>query len=364
VKKRPATKRSVLGNDPFARGAAPRVIAKQRSRNDVNTPERQTVARPPTVPIAAHAQSPGLSADPAIHAQIPEGVWLEPAQAVAHTAAPTAILPEAPPKSFAALARTTATGVFRALASGVGLTASSQQHTDHWGRDAMLAQHLSPLAQWLYQSYFRVQVQGADRLPTGPMILVSNHAGALPLDGPLVHLALKFERPDLPPSAWLLEDQIFHAPIFGTLANRLGAVRANPDNAKRLLEEGRPVIVFPEGTTGLAKPRAQGYRLQRFGRGGYVKIAAASGVPIIPVATVGGNESTPLLATLPLFPKAFPYLPVTLPPLPARWSIAFGNPVEVSPIDSSPESATRVTEINIEVQRRIEALLQQLGQAA
>src|SRR5204863_8460715 len=135
--------------------------------------------------------------------------------------------------------------------------------------------------------YVRVTVEGADRVPAGACIIVANHSGALPLDGPVLHHALKRERSDLPDARWLVEDQIFHAPMLGLLMNRLGAVRAHPENAVRLLEEGRPVIVFPEGFLGISKPFTQRYQLKRFGRGGYVKLALKASVPIVPCAIVG-----------------------------------------------------------------------------
>jgi 1-acyl-sn-glycerol-3-phosphate acyltransferase len=251
-------------------------------------------------------------------------------------------------------------GLTRAVRSALGFASSTTQ-VDEWGKDAQLSSSLRPLAELLYEKYWRVQTQGIEHVPTGPCVLVANHAGALPLDGPVLHLALRRERPDLLESRWLLEDQVFYAPLFGTLANRLGAVRASPDNAHRLLDEGRPVIVFPEGFHGLSKPFAERYQLRRFGRGGYLKIALRAGVPIIPVAIVGGEESMPLLGKLPGGALGLEYLPVTLPPLPARWHLRFDAPIDLSGAPADPDGDLAWVEAkNLEVRDRIEAMLQEL----
>ncbi len=221
-----------------------------------------------------------------------------------------------------------ASGVWRALRTGVGNAGPVE--LDAYGRDDALARELRPVAEFLYDRYFRVRVENADLLPEGPAILVANHSGALPLDGPVLHAAIARSRPELRQARWLVEDQVLTAPFLGTLLNRLGAVRACPENALRLLDEGRPIIVFPEGVQGIGKPFKERYRLMRFGRGGFVKIALRARAPIIPVAIVGAEESMPLLARLPAKLLGLPYLPITSPlPLPARWTIRFGEPLRV-----------------------------------
>ena len=248
-------------------------------------------------------------------------------------------------------------GLLNAVRTSAGL-ASRSTEVDRWGKDAALSTSLRPLATLLYEKYWRVRVEGAEQLPQGPCVIVANHAGALPLDGPVLHLALRRERPDLEESRWLLEDQIFHAPFVGVLANRLGAVRANPENAMRLLQERRPVIVFPEGFHGLSKPFTERYQLRRFGRGGYVKIALRAGVPIIPAAIVGGEESMPLLGKIPGGLFGVEYLPITLPPLPARWHLRFAAPISMEGAPAEPEhDLAWVERKNLAVRDQIEAML-------
>lgn len=249
-----------------------------------------------------------------------------------------------------------ARGLFHAARTALGVGAGTE--LDVWGKDLALARSLGPLSDFLYERYFRVTVDGADHLPAGASLLIANHSGALPLDGPMLYLALQRERADLPGVRWLIEDQVFHAPFVGVLANRLGAVRANPENATRLLEEKRPVAVFPEGIHGISKRFSQRYQLKRFGRGGYVKLAVRLNVPIVPVAIVGAEESMPLLARLPGGFLGLPYLPITPPPLPARWHIRFGPPIDLSQApDNAEEDLAWVARTNDRTRETVEGML-------
>ncbi len=248
----------------------------------------------------------------------------------------------------------------RAIRAGLG-TAGGEQ-LDVYGRDARLSEVVAPLLDFLYSRWFRVEVEGASNVPAGGALLVANHAGALPLDGPMLHEALRRERPELPEARWLAEDQVFYAPLLGTLFNRLGAVRASPDSATRLLAEGRPVLIFPEGIQGIGKPFRDRYRLQRFGRGGFVKLALRTRRPILPVAIMGAEETLPLLGKLPGGLLGVPYLPVTPLgplPLPAKWRIRIGEPITVPP--GATETDLSVVESLVDATRNtIEHMLRAL----
>ena len=138
----------------------------------------------------------------------------------------------------------------------------------------------------------------------------------------------------------LVEDFVFHFPFLGVGMNRIGGVRASPENAERLLEDEQLVVVFPEGLKGIGKLYKQRYRLQRFGRGGFVKLALRTRAKIIPTAVVGAEEIHPMLSRVNWLAKPFgiPYLPVTptFPwlgpagalPLPSKWFILFGEPID------------------------------------
>jgi 1-acyl-sn-glycerol-3-phosphate acyltransferase len=223
---------------------------------------------------------------------------------------------------------------------------------------------IHPTGDFLYHRYWRVDVQGAQHLPVGGCVLVANHAGALPLDGPVLEKAIRTERPELKEARWLLEDAVLASPVLGRLMKRLGGVRADPTTALELLAEGRPVIVFPEGMQGLSKPISERYQLKRFGRGGYIKLALRAKVPIVPVAIVGAEEAMPLLARLPMHPFGVPYVPLTSLPLPARWHIQFGEPVSLAKAPKGAvDDAAYVEETNDQIRGGIEAMLAQMLEA-
>ncbi|RKH93683.1 acyltransferase family protein, partial [Corallococcus praedator] len=244
-------------------------------------------------------------------------------------------------------------GLMEAVRTGLGTGGGSR--LDDYGKDAGLVENLQPVLDFLYEQYWRVSVEGVDQVPRGAAILVANHSGALPYDGLVMSQVLLRERPDLLEARWLVEDQVFHAPMLGTLFNRLGAVRASPENALRLLDERRPLVVFPEGYQGASKPFAERYRLKRFGRGGFVKLALRTGAPIVPVAIVGAEETSPLLGRIPGGFLGFPSLPLTAPgPLPAKWTIRFGEPLTMEGLP--PESADDLGEVQRLTERTREAI--------
>lgn len=211
---------------------------------------------------------------------------------------------------------------------------------DDFGRDKALEERFRPAMEFLYRRYFRVQTRGIENVPArGRALLVANHSGALPWDAAMLKAAIAFDHPARRDVRPLLEDFVFHLPFLGVFVNRLGFVRACQENGERLLADNELVAVFPEGMKGLGKLYRHRYELQRFGRGGFVKLALRTGTPIVPVAIVGAEETHPTLAKLSLPLPALPYLPVTptfplmgplgLLPLPARWRVVFGEPIDL-----------------------------------
>lgn len=165
----------------------------------------------------------------------------------------------------------------------------------------------------VYRHWFRAEWEGLDKIPTeGGALLVANHAGAIPSDAPVIMHGIETE---LNRPVYGLADYFFRkAPVLGTMWSRLGGVAAHPDNAERLLRnQNQLVLVFPEGTKGPSKLYSERYQLRRFGRGGFVEIAMRAGVPVIPIAVVGAEESMPIIARLPNAARALgmPYLPIT-----------------------------------------------------
>jgi 1-acyl-sn-glycerol-3-phosphate acyltransferase len=211
---------------------------------------------------------------------------------------------------------------------------------DEFGRDPNVAAKVDPLLDFLYRTYFRVETRGLGHIPEeGRALIVANHSGTLPYDGAMIMHAVKQEHSARREVRPLVEDFVFHFPYLGTLMNRIGGVRACPENAERLLTQDQLVAVFPEGIKGIGKLYKERYQLQRFGRGGFVKLALKCDAPIIPTAVVGAEEIHPMVSKVTWLAKSFgiPYVPVTptfpflgpigLVPLPTKWFIAFGEPL-------------------------------------
>ncbi|HWU90947.1 MAG TPA: lysophospholipid acyltransferase family protein, partial [Kofleriaceae bacterium] len=185
---------------------------------------------------------------------------------------------------------------------------------DDFGRDPRATARWEWLFEFLYSRWFRVEASGLTNIPDkGRALLVANHAGSLPYDSAMVMHAVRRDHPARRDVRPLVEDTVFHLPFLGPIMNRIGGVRADPENAERLLNKDELVAVFPEGEKGMGKLWKDRYRLQRFGRGGFVKLALRTNAPIIPVAVVGAEEAAPMLGKVTWFAKniGIPWIPVT-----------------------------------------------------
>ena len=230
----------------------------------------------------------------------------------------------------------------KAAASGLAFLRrriAGTYEVDEFGFDPDLnSSVLLPLARLLYEHWFRVELHGLENIPEhGGALLVANHSGTIPLDAVMLQVGLHdtVER-----NLRLLgADLVYQVPFLAHLARKSGHTLACPQDAERLLGQGELVGVFPEGFKGVGKPYSERYRLQRFGRGGFVATALRAGVPIIPCSVVGAEETYPKVADLRPLARllGLPYFPVTptwpllgplgLVPLPSKWMIRFGEPI-------------------------------------
>jgi 1-acyl-sn-glycerol-3-phosphate acyltransferase len=188
-----------------------------------------------------------------------------------------------------------------------------QGDVDAWGRSEHMREIARTVYDPLYRYWFRAEWEGLEHIPrTGGALIVANHAGAIPSDAPVIMHGIETELSR--PVYGLAENLLRALPGVGTIWSRVGGVAAHPENAYRLLHDDKQlVLVFPEGTKGTGKLYRDRYKLHRFGRGGFVEIAMRSGVPVIPIAVVGAEESMPILWKSPQLAKllGIPYFPVT-----------------------------------------------------
>jgi 1-acyl-sn-glycerol-3-phosphate acyltransferase len=254
--------------------------------------------------------------------------------------------------------------------------ADERRSLDDWGRSENFVSLVEPLLNFYYRYWFRVETEGIENVPSrGGALLVANHSGALPPDGPMVMEAIRNEHPDPRPLYMLGENWFKGIPGVGMMANKIGLVSAHRDNAQRLLhDEGRLAIVFPEGQKGSRKLLWQRYRLRRFGRGGFVRTAIRARVPIVPIAVVGAEEAMPIFAHLrPLqrisgliyFPvnHAFPHfgLAAGLMYLPAKFKIRFLEPLDMSEYEpETAEDSGAIQAIAEEIRARIQIQLEKM----
>jgi len=244
---------------------------------------------------------------------------------------------------------------------------------DEYGFDAEITQRffmtaIRPVA----EKWFRIEVRGVENIPTdGGALVVSNHSGTIPVDGLMTAVTIhdhahRFLRP-------LGADLVFKLPIVSELARKGGVTLACNEDAERMLKGGEIVGVWPEGFKGIGKPYSERYKLQRFGRGGFVSAAIRTGVPIIPTSVVGAEEIYPLVGNIPSLARLLgvPYIPITpffpllgplgLVPLPSKWIIEFGEPIRTDVYDAgAAEDPMLVFNVTDQVRETIQQTLYSL----
>lgn len=218
-----------------------------------------------------------------------------------------------------------------------------EENIDEFGFDKDFTNSVAPLFDFLYSRYWRVRASGLENVPdNGRALLVANHSGVIPWDATMLTMAIRRDHPEHRNLRCLMLDLFATMPFLSMFFVRTGQLRACPENGIQLLDRDHLVAVFPEGLKGIGKLYSKRYQLQRFGRGGYIKLAIKTGSPIVPVSVVGGEEIYPLLYRADWLANLFefPYFPITLTfpwfgllglvPLPSRWYIEFGRPVDYS----------------------------------
>jgi len=345
----PRARRPVLGNDPFARGAAP------RTASPVPTLAPATRQDPvPAPPRPAHGPDPSVGEGEARLADQARRTG-----AAAYTDELRVLLVRLLPALRDALAP------LASLASLLGAPA----RLDEYGMDRDLPNRARAVVDFFLDTWWRVDVRGAALLPEQPVVVVANHGGTLAWDALVLRVAAA--RPPAPRELRpLLDPRALAAPIIGPLLVRMGAAPLRPEVALALLDRGSSIALFPEGPRDAPRPWSDRYRVTRFGRGGFARVAALARAPIVPCAILGSEEASapfdrkgwlaealrlPLLAVAPPFPLA---APLGWLPLPSRWSVRFGEPIAPPPpekADDATAMATAGERARAELQRMLDA---------
>ncbi|WP_121253218.1 lysophospholipid acyltransferase family protein [Nocardioides ferulae] len=341
------------GADRAATDAPASSPAPQTGQDSASEAASAAAAPTPRPPITTEERAPG--------AGIPVGDWLAAFQYAARELFGDEWEPE--------LAR---------LLAFLRRRVTGDYTVDEYGFDPEVTQRfflaaLRPIA----QKWFRIEVRGIENIPAeGGALVVSNHSGTIPVDGLMTMVSVhdhagRFLRP-------LGADLVFRLPLVGTLARKGGATLACGDDAERMLRGGELVGVWPEGFKGIGKPWSERYKLQRFGRGGFVSAALRTGVPIVPLSVVGAEEIYPLVGNLPAVARllGLPYVPITplfpwlgplgLLPLPSKWLLEFGEPIRTDDYDAAaaddPMLVFNVTDqVRETIQQTLYSLLMERG---
>jgi 1-acyl-sn-glycerol-3-phosphate acyltransferase len=247
---------------------------------------------------------------------------------------------------------------------------TGEYQTDEWGLDREYLDAVLPFFDFMYGKYWRVDMTGLENVPAeGRALLVVNHSGQLPWDGSMLATGVLRNHASQRIVRTLYSDWFPTLPFISDFLTKCGQVLATEENGIRLLGHDELVAVFPEGYKGVGKLYKDRYRLARFGRGGFVRMALKTGAPMLPVSVVGAEETYISLAKSDFMAKliGFPYFPIstTFPwlgllgfvPLPTKWYIDIGEPI---PMDGyGPEAANNLMVVS-QITDQVRNVVQQM----
>jgi 1-acyl-sn-glycerol-3-phosphate acyltransferase/nucleoside-diphosphate-sugar epimerase len=265
---------------------------------------------------------------------------------------------------------------FRAAKEGRNPASAATSHPadefDDFGMDkGYIGAYGRTLFKFLHDRYWRVEAAGLEHVPVrGRAVLVGVHRGFMPWDAVMTLHLLARELGRYP--RFLIHPGLVRFPFLFNFHTKLGGVIACQENADRVLEHGEILAIYPEGIRGAFTLYRDAYRLGKFGRDEFVKVALRHRAPIVPFVTVGSAEIFPILGKLnwgwwkrhtewPFFPLT-PTWPLAPVPLPSKWHTLFLPPLNVEdryPPEAADDPET-VRAISREVRARMEAALADL----
>lgn len=239
---------------------------------------------------------------------------------------------------------------------------------DPFGFEPEFLKYMAPPAIALYRHYFRVETFGIENIPDdGPVLLISNHTGQIPLDAMMIATAMLVDRKEPRMVRSMVEHWVPSIPFISTIFARAGQVVGTRENARILLRRNGCILAFPEGARGINKTYDRAYELEEFGLG-FMRLALDTGTPIVPIGVVGAEEQMPAiydfkglakLLGMPAFPitPTWPLLgPLGALPLPVKYRIYFGEPrfFEGDPDDEDRVVGAKVESLRQEIRTLLE----------
>lgn len=247
-------------------------------------------------------------------------------------------------------------------------------------RDASYVAALAPALGRLTRLWFRSEVRGIEHVPReGGALLVSNHSGGLlAMDAPIIAAAfVEAFGADRP--LYLQARERFFGGVAGPVLRRCGLLPANPENTAAVLDAGGVTLVFPGGDHDAFRPSTRANVVDFAGHTDYVGTALRSGVPIVPVVSIGGHEDQLHLGRGELLARTLrldrllgtPYLPLSFG---APFGLSAGLPVNVplptkivtqvlAPVDVAAELGADPdpTEVDAVIRGRMQDALDELA---
>ena len=218
---------------------------------------------------------------------------------------------------------------------------------------------LAALRRW----WWRVDVVGRERLPAGPALVVANRGSSLlPYDALMAAVALGTGTPARRVRPFV-DEWLMGLPVVAAVLDALGAERVGRARVRRALDQGETAVVFLEGRDAVARPYAEAYRVGRFTRTSVLRTAVEAAVPIVPVGIIGVDEVHPVLARIAvprlLSAVGIPALPVTptLVPLPTKWKLFVGDPLDTAAHRNEAYDAGVVRALATRVRERLQGLV-------
>jgi 1-acyl-sn-glycerol-3-phosphate acyltransferase len=223
-------------------------------------------------------------------------------------------------------------------AFGKGETAAAAEFDD-FGLDAgYIAAYERTLFRFLHDFYWRIEYQGLEHVPEqGRAVLTGMHRGFMPWDGVMALVGVHRAVGRIP--RFLIHPCLIKPPFLANYMTKLGGILACQENADWVLGNEGLLGMFPEGIHGAFTPYRVAYRLGKFGRDEYVKMALRNRAPIVPFVTVGSAEIYPILGRLDwkwvkratewLYLPLCPNFPLPGLPLPSKWHTRFLEPMHV-----------------------------------